>query len=105
MRARRENLRDARRLEARFRASERRPKTRTARTDDDDVILMIVQRIGLADLRRRGARAIGLAIHCRHQPQAPKLSFKIENTLASAMNIAKKVLSIKAATLSPSSWT
>ena len=105
MRARRKHLRDARRLEPGFGAAERRPQACATGADDDDVIRMIDDRVSLAAHSWCSIPAFGLAILCRHQAQAPKLSFKMEKMLASAMNAAKKVFSISAAIFNPSLCT
>ncbi len=105
MRPRRKDLRDACRFETGFGATERRPQSCATGADHDDVIRMIDDRVSLAAHSWCSIPAFGPAILCRHQAQAPKLSFKMEKMLASAINTAKKVFSISAAIFKPSLCT
>ena len=91
MRAGREHLGDAGRLQSRFGAAERGAQARSARPDHHHVIGVIGERIGAAVGAWRGD-AVALAVF-RHA-QAPRLNLMIATTQVSATATAKKVFRI-----------
>ena len=105
VRARREHLGDARRLEAGLGAAERRAQARAARADDNDVVAVIVDRVGLAvdGGRRRLLRAVALVV--RHLRQAPKLSFSTAKIAMAATPNENTVFASSKSILAPSSCT
>ena len=82
----------------------RRPDA--AGADDDDVVGVVGDRIGLAvDGRLGGAVALDRGRSLPACLQAPKLSFSTANTQVRPTTIAKKEFSISATTLRPSECT
>ena len=112
VRARREHLRHAGGLEAGFGAAERRAQAGAAGADDDDVVGVVVDGIGLAvDGRRRGGRLAPSPLRlvapasAGHLPQPPKLSFSTAKIAIAATAAEKNVLASSSSILLPSPCT
>ena len=92
-------------LQAGLGASERGAQARAAGADDDHIVGVVGQRIGLAvDGRLGDPVAVGVTVLLAC-PQAPKLSFSTAKTHVIPIRIAKNEFSMSATTLRPSECT
>ena len=100
VRAGREDLGDAGGLQAGFGAAERRAQARAAGADDDDVVGVVGEGIGLAV-------DAGAARRCccrRPSPQPPKVSLRIAKPQSSGDRDREEGVGDQAATCAPSPW-